>query len=283
MKNMIPAAFLFLIVFWNAENLFDDRPGFNAKCNGIAKTLMMMADECGEMPDAIALAEVKDRATMSKLVYRTPLRKFDYGIVHYDSPDKRGIDCALLYRKSSFRLLGSKPCHICDSSGATLRTRDILLVEMLSSGGNDTLAVLVNHHPSKLGDGSSARRGIAMDRMNSLCDSLEKRGIRNILCVGDFNDDVWPGTQPESLSGKATGTIKYNGHWEKIDGCFARGLTVRETIYDAPHLLTDDSRFGGMKPFRAYSGPRYSGGISDHLPIILSVSSHSHSSEGCEK
>ena len=122
-----------------------------------------------------------------------------------------------------------------------------------------------------------------MDRMNSLCDSLEKRGIRNILCVGDFNDDVWSGKQPESLSGKATGTIKYNGHWEKIDGCFARGLTVRETIYDAPHLLTDDNRFGGMKPFRAFSGPRYTGGISDHLPIILCVSSQSHSSEGCEK
>ena len=257
MRNLNLVAVLVTVVFWNVENFFGDRPYFYAKCNGIAKTIMEIADREGEMPDVIAMAEVGDRKVLERLVFTTALRKFDYRIVHYDSPDKRGIDCALLYRKGSLRKCRSKPCHLYDSTGTVMNTRDILLCEF------DSLAILVNHHPSKVGQGSDDRRRIAMDRMNGLCDSLENEGVRRILCVGDFNDNLW-GTFTQ-------GTIKYNGEWEKIDGNFSRGLDVNEQVFVSPFLLTKDSKFGGEKPLRSFSGPRYTGGISDHLPIILRI------------
>lgn len=255
MRNLNLVAVLVTVVFWNVENFFGDRPYFYAKCNGIAKTIMEIADREGEMPDVIAMAEVGDRKVLERLVFTTTLRKFDYRIVHYDSPDKRGIDCALLYRKGSLRKCRSKPCHLYDSTGTVMNTRDILLCEF------DSLAILVNHHPSKVGQDSDDRRRIAMDRMNGLCDSLENAGIHRILCIGDFNDNLW-GTFSQ-------GTIKYNGEWEKIDGYFSRGLDVNEQVFVSPFLLTKDSKFGGEKPLRSFSGPRYLGGLSDHLPVII--------------
>lgn len=252
-------AILLLVVFWNVENFFEDKPYFTRKCNGIAKTVFKIADRYSAMPDVIALAEVGNRDVLVKLLYRTSLSKFGYGIVHYDSPDRRGIDCALLYRKSSVKVSGSRPCHITDSAGNIVRTRDILLVE------TDSVAFLVNHHPSKIGKDSEYTRRLAMERMTSICDSLEAEGRREILCVGDFNDTLW---------GKsAKGTIKYNGCWQKIDGYFERGLIVSEEVFDAPHLSGEDRRFGGLKPLRTFSGPRYLGGISDHYPIVLEVMS----------
>lgn len=257
-----------LVVSWNVENFMDYRADstgrytrgrFVAKCNGIAKTLLMIAELEGRLPDAVALMEVGNRFALERLLRDTPLRKLGYSIVHYDSPDRRGIDCALLYRGSTMRLRASAPKHLTDSSGAVMATRDILVAEF------DSLAILVNHHPSKVGADSERRRAVAMRRMTALADSLAASGTRRILSVGDFNDDVWHIPQ-------ARGTIKYNGAWEKIDGYFAYGpMEVRETVFDHPLLTESDRAFGGTKPRRAYSGPRWLGGISDHYPIILKI------------
>jgi hypothetical protein len=288
-----------LVVSWNVENFLDpkeDSTGrytakrLQAKCSGIAKTLFLIADKEGRLPDAVALMEVGNRRVLDKLLTTTALRKLDYAIVHYDSPDRRGIDCALLYRKSRLTLLRSGPRHLHDSTGAILRTRDILLAEF------DGIDILVNHHPSKVGADSERRRAIAMQRMWSLIDSLSAAGHPSILSVGDFNDNVWPAsdapgsnakgrstqgrsTQGSSAQGRSTqgsittGTIKYNGAWEKIDGHFARGaLTVTETVFDHPTLTEPDRTFGGTKPRRTFSGPRYLAGLSDHYPILLLVS-----------
>jgi hypothetical protein len=134
--------------------------------------------------------------------------------------------------------------------------RDILLAEF------DSLDILVNHHPSKVGGDSERRRAIAQRRMRDVMDSLQASGHGRIVSVGDFNDNVWgsPG---------APGTIKYNGAWEKIDGYFARGLKVRESVFADPLLSERDRSFGGTKPRRAFVGPRYNGGVSDHYPIVL--------------
>ena len=297
-----------LCMFWNVENFFEARPHFKDKCNGIAKTFMLAADEFGGMPDLIGLAEVENRRVVQKLVSRTGLRRADYGIVHYDSPDHRGIDCALLYRRSRFRLVFSKPCHLPDSTGRPLPTRDILLAVLVPSDGippegratrgteaggpsrrdggvspQDELpkgeycpaasvAVLVNHHPSKVGKGSDGRRELAMARLMALRDSLLVEGISRIIAVGDFNDEVVPapGVTPAYPAG--SGTIKFQGRWEKIDGCpVLEGLEAREHIFAPPHLSTRDTRFSGTKPLRTFSGPRYLGGLSDHYPIILEL------------
>ena len=261
----------FLCMFWNVENFFEARPHFKDKCNGIAKTVMLAADEFGMMPDLIGLAEVENRRVVQKLVSRTGLRRADYGIVHYDSPDHRGIDCALLYRRSRFRVLLSKPCHLTDSSGRLLPTRDILLAVLVPSEAAP-VAILVNHHPSKVGKGSDGRRELAMARLLALRDSLLAEGISRIIAVGDFNDEVVPapGVTPAYPAG--SGTIKFQGKWEKIDGCpVLEGLEAREHILAPPHLSTRDTRFSGTKPLRTFSGPRYLGGLSDHYPIVLEI------------
>ena len=253
-----------LVVSWNVENFLDyrtdttgryTRKRFYTKCNAIAKTIFLIADKKGRLPDAVALMEVGDRYVLDRLIQVTPLRKLDYGIGHYESPDRRGIDCALLYRRSTLHLNHSERKPLLDSSRAVMRTRDILLAEF------DSLAILVNHHPSKVGADSGRRRAIAMKRMTDVMDSLTTPAI---LSVGDFNDDVWHDGAP--------GTIKYNGAWEKIDGYFSRGaIEVKETVFNDPCLTEPDRSFGGTKPRRAFIGPRWNGGVSDHYPIILEV------------
>lgn len=278
---------VFLVMFWNVENFFTDKPHFRDKCNGISKTVMLAADEFGTLPDIIGLAEVDSRQAVQKLLSRTALRKLDYGIVHYDSPDRRGIDCALLYRCSSFRELYSKPCHITDTLGRILPTRDILLVilEPLPAAGankvsgvppgtglpgRECIAVLVNHHPSKVGKNSDSRRRMAMGRLLALRDSLLAEGISRIIAIGDFNDEVTPAPGVTPAYAKGSGTIRFQGRWEKIDGCpVLEGFEAREHIFAPPHLSTRDTRYPGLKPLRTFSGPRYLGGLSDHYPIIL--------------
>ena len=255
-----------LVVFWNVENFFDYRSEnkpqywtkgrFYAKCDAVAKTLLRVADRYGRLPDAVGFAEVENAFVLRQLLSATALRKLDYRIVHYDSPDHRGIDCALLCRRSTLPLRASAPKHVPDSAGGILATRDILLAEF------DSLAILVNHHPSQLG-GKSDRRERARERLRSLTDSLRTAGQRRVLAVGDFNEDLWHGGR---------GTIKYNGQWEKIDGHFAEGFSrVREEVFDDPLLLEQDAAFGGRKPRRTFVGPRYRGGVSDHLPVVIVV------------
>lgn len=258
MKLFLP---LILIVFWNVENFFEERPYFSVKANAVAKTIYLIADEEGKLPDIVALAEVGNRKALERLIWRTALRKTDYKIIHYDSPDRRGIDCALLYRKSSFGKVRSRPCNLVDSAGHSLRSRDILLFEGEMEPAKTDICILVNHHPSKVGNNSSGRRIMAMDRMNGICDSLEIEGRSRILCVGDFNENLWGAFDQ--------GTIKYNGAWDKIDGYFARGLEVEEKVFTPQFLFERDKSFGGVKPRRAWIGPRWNGGVSDHLPIIL--------------
>lgn len=282
MKRTMMLLSIFL-VFWNVENFFEVDPDgasrwtarrFYAKCNAIAKVMCIAADEIGQMPDLIALEEVGSLKVVRALLYSTALCRTDYGIIHYESPDKRGIDCALLYRKSRFSNVRSKPCHLYGPDGGILDTRDILLFD------SDSLGILVNHHPSKVGAGAGSRRELAMRRMKFLCDSLEASGCPGIACVGDFNDT--PSAWSDSLlspsltevlpSSGGLGTIKYNGSWELIDRCFVSpGLKAESRILSYPMLTTKDPAFGGKKPLRTYSGPRYLGGVSDHYPVLVRI------------
>jgi len=256
-----------VVAFWNVENFFDYRSEnkpqywtkgrFYRKCDAIAKTLLRMADRYGRLPDAVGFAEVENAFVMRQLCSASPLRKLDYALVHYESPDHRGIDCALLCRRSTLPLLRSAPKHVPDSAGGILATRDILLAEF------DSLAVLVNHHPSQLG-GKDSPRQAARARLRELTDSLHAAGVRRTLAIGDFNEDLW------TEHGVSAGTIKYNGGWEKIDGGFAEGFSrVREEVFADPLLLVPDAAFGGRKPRRTFVGPRYTGGVSDHLPVVF--------------
>ena len=278
------------LMFWNLENYFDwrqsnhpqktwSRNKFRTKSRIISKAIFWMADKEGKVPDLIGVAEIENRFVLERLLRDTPLDKAGYGIIHYDSSDPRGIDVALFYRKQRLRLIGSKP--ICAGEG----TRDILLAEFLRPEG-DSLAILVNHHPSKYGGSpSSQRRAFAIDRLREVTDSIISRGYRQVVAMGDFNDT------PEStaeysktmvnlampLASKGLGTIKYSGKWEMIDMFFISPLIAagnpeaRMEVVHIPFLMTRDGAHSGEKPLRTYTGPRYSGGVSDHCPITLMI------------
>lgn len=198
------------ILFWNLENFFDwrdegggeadrefsaggsrhwTRRRFMAKASAVAKTLLWTADRCGSLPDVFAVAEVENSFVLRMLLRETVLRKTDYDFVHFDSPDRRGIDVALLYRRSRLQLLNADPIRIeAARNGDTLRTRDILLTQF-GTGDGGRLAVLANHHPSKFGGGSSDwRREAAVERLRKVVDSLRRSGEERIVVTGDFND-----------------------------------------------------------------------------------------------
>lgn len=278
------------LMFWNVENFFSwkseamenkywTRKRFLRECQAISKAILWVSDENGGPPDLIGLAEVENRKVLELLLKETPLRRLGYGIVHYESPDPRGIDVALLFRKERLKLLYSKPLRI---SGVV--TRDILLAGFERSGG-DSLAVLVNHHPSKYGENSSWRREAAMARLGEATDSLLAAWQGRIVAMGDFNDT------PEStseyskrmvnlaapLARKGLGTIKYAGKWEMIDMFFISPALASANpdagmrVERIPFLMVKDGSAFGEKPLRTYSGPRYIGGVSDHCPITLVI------------
>ena len=280
MKNIMMVLTLWA-VFWNLENFFDwtsEGPGrsdyefsaegkrhwtksrFYAKSNAIAKTLLEISDSCGEVPSILGFAEVENAFAVKSVLGSAPLHKMNFRYIHYDSPDRRGIDCALCYRGMEKLSCGAAP--VLDSAGNVLRTRSLLWAVFRDTSG-DTLAVIVNHHPSKVGNSGANGRTLAWARLRDLCDSLEGTGVGRILAMGDFNDDVW--------KNGGEGTIKYHGRWEKIDGCFYRGMTVGEKVWQGKNLLEKDPRFGGMKPRRTYSGLKYKGGVSDHLPVVFTL------------
>ena len=291
------------IMFWNLENFFDYRNDstsvsdtefssfgerrwskkrFYTKCNAIAKGILWAAQEHGGLPDVIGFAEVENAFVLRRLIQSTALRKLDYRIIHYDSPDPRGIDVAMLYRSTRLTLRSSKQCHIYETDSSVVATRDILLAHFTGPDGED-FAAIVNHHPSKYGGAASEpRRRQAVLRLKAVTDSLLNLGVDKIIAIGDFNDTpdnpVYGLLEPSlvnlalPLHQKGRGTIKYDGKWELIDLCFSSPATntPEMVILEIPFLLTSDAA-GGKKPLRTYSGPRYKAGVSDHCPIWLSI------------
>jgi len=321
---------LLKVMFWNLENFFDFIDGgsgesdtefssdgprrwtkkrFYRKCQAIAKTILWagsagvgtdrlpdggVSDGGGwgtGLPDIVGVAEVENRFVLRQLVEKTALRKLDYRIVHFDSPDPRGIDCALLYRGSRLTLVSARPCRV---SAPGLQTRDILLAQFLTPSG-DSLAVLVNHHPSKYGGGETDwRREVAVARLRALGDSLAAAGWTRAVALGDFNDvpenALFRRLEPTfslcrgilTPSGAKVdrnapghmprGSIRFNGEWQLIDLCFVTTALADRTsfrILEPPFLTERDAAHSGDKPLRTYSGPRYLGGVSDHRPIMV--------------
>ena len=301
-----------LIMFWNLENFFDYIDGgegesdkefssfgqrhwtkrrFMVKCNHVAKSIYWVSDIYGKIPDIVGLAEIENRNVLYRLLNDTALRKAGYAFVHYDGNDRRGIDVALLYRKSVFRKISHTRKVPISPEGDTLQTRDILHVEMQSLNsphGSPSTDLIVNHHPSKFGGArqSQTRREAAMAALKNLTDSLVAvRGSQHrIIAMGDFNDNPESGpfeimkgslvNMAEDLHRKGQGTIRYEGRWDLIDMFLVSPdmqENVRMEIVKVPFLMTRDTKHAGEKPFRTYSGPKYIGGVSDHCPIILKI------------
>lgn len=315
------------IVFWNVENFFDTRNDsivnddsftpsgmnrwtrkrFELKRNNIFKSLLAVASYGrghdsvpldAKMPLLVGLCEVENGYVLDELCRATPLRQFGYEYVHFDSPDLRGVDCALLYRKSLFSPFLVRPLYVSDTSSLSddrFFTRDILLVGGRLPNG-DSLFVFVNHWPSKLsGAASDKRRMRVADSLYSYMADLCRRYPGAVMVVmGDFN--AVPSDPPVSqglrfddngvndlgyvnLSADAAFgmSYKYRDQWSPIDQLMVRmpdgyqGVLGASGVAGIGFLLVEDLRYLGVKPLRTFSGYRYQGGFSDHLPVFVDI------------
>lgn len=312
------------VMFYNVENLFDteDDPNtrddeftptgnkgwsnrrYTDKLNNIYKVCTAVGG--WEMPEVIAFSEVENRRVLEDLLQKTPFRKSNYEIVHEDSPDARGIDLGLIYRKDKFNYLEHQAMKVVFPFDTTIKTRDILYVkgEVL---GKDTLHIFVNHWPSRLGGQakSEPRRLYVAKLIREKIDSLYAVDPNSkIIVTGDFNDYATDKSIVEVLGAKGEiaevgdkdlfnymaeisknwkiGTHKYQGHWGTLDQMIVSAPLIKEqrpnklyakksSIFMARFLLSEDRRYLGLEPFRTYSGPRYLGGFADHLPIYIDL------------
>ena len=307
----------FTVMSYNVENLFDteDDPekadeGFTPegeyhwtksrlykKLNNLARVIIAAGE--WEMPGLVGLCEVENDRVLEMLLNYTPLKRGDYRYIHHESPDPRGIDVALLYRPGFFSLLAHRAVPVKDSTGNTLKTREILFV----SGrlpNSDTLHVFINHWPSKYGGvaASLPRRFAAARTLRRLTDSLRAARQHHILIMGDLNDNPFdlsvkeilgacPDTNHSCPSGlfnlmapwmrkPNTGSHKFQGKWDIIDHiivseslatCRGRLCMPKAEIFAPSFLLTPDEAYTGDRIFRTYNGMRYEGGFADHLPV----------------
>ena len=295
----------FTAAWWNVEYLFDTRDDpktnddeftpegdrhwtrrrLNKKINGIYKTLAMM-----DLPDVVGLGEVENKYVLRELCQGTPLAQVPYRYVHYDSPDRRGIDVALIYRTDRFTVTASRTVNVSDSIEGFF-TRDILVVEGVTATG-DSVCVVVNHWPSKRGgeEADARRLQIAQTLRALMLELHSKHPTAAVIAMGDMNsmadeeaiakgmgfvgDTVSPDgirllTQrlPSDL-----GSHKYQGEWRYIDHIFflsdEQWQVKKLKLLRFDHLLTDDGNRPGQRPKRTYQGPRYEAGLSDHLPLL---------------
>jgi predicted extracellular nuclease len=307
------------VMFYNVENLFDPREdsitsdeeyqptgmrGWTSsrlKQKQINISKVVLAVGGWQPPDLIGFCEVENARVLYGLINYTALKNFGYKIIHFDSPDPRGIDVALLYRADKFKVLQSIPIKIRFPFDTTSRTRDILFVRGVACK-RDTINIFVNHWPSKFGGAMATipKRNYVASVMRKFADSLlDVNPNSNILIMGDLNESPFeegvskvlrakmdstslaPDDLYNMLAGAGLswnkGTIKFREEWETIDHMIvSRPLLSHTTphtlhIFDAPFLLQDDEAWFGKKPFRTYYGAKYIGGFSDHLPVYMDL------------
>ena len=300
---------LFTLVELNCENLFDTQHDtlrqdteflpegayhwsphrYWQKLNRVGQTVMACGGEGDDwqLPDLVALTEVENDTVLRDLTRRSLLRKARYEYVMTDSPDERGIDVALLYSPFSFAPISHHSIRVPTVRGMK-PTRDVLYVAGRIVGG-DTLHVFVVHSPSRSGGERDTR---AFRMQTARCVSAAVDSIRvlspdaRILVVGDFN--AYTGGRSlrhleksglAEISAEAKGrngakaTYKYHGRWASLDHILASAIMAERMtecfVMDAPFLLEDDEKYGGVQPRRNYLGPRYLNGYSDHLPLVV--------------
>ena len=258
------------------------------KVENIARVLTNIGEWDGV--DIVGLQEVENALCVKRLCYT--LRPGEYDFVHYESPDPRGIDVALIYKKSRVDTLNSKPLPIPSPQGRESReeklvTRDILYV-CVRVDKRDTLHLFVCHLPSQRGGAAESewKRTAVKEILQRSIDSVYAlHPAAKIIVMGDMNsepkedlDGLRNRMVVESQKSKVEshGTHKYQGRWSCLDQFYtspALDSLSRAEIYNAAWIQEPDEKYLDLKPKRTYNGFRYQkDGFSDHLPIVLTVS-----------
>lgn len=310
------------VMFYNVENLFDteDDPHkddndflpsglmrwnhtrYERKLSSLYKTIVAAGD--WEPPAIIGMCEVENRKVLEDLIYGTYLSNFNFGIIHEESPDSRGIDVCMIYKKELVDIYYTKSWIPRSISRKDFHSRSVLYVKC--GIGGDTLHLIINHWPSRRGGvlaGEPFRSEIS-DMVRSAADSISISSKNaKIIIMGDFNcapDDpavlslvgqdssnsdgaIILSNLSGQLKPKNSGTFRYNGKWEVIDqvivsgsllkadkGLYTSGEALR--IFNPDFLQRTDPKYPGPTTYPTYLGYRYMGGFSDHLPVLLDLS-----------
>ena len=251
-------------------------------------------------PDLIGLAEIENDVVLKSLIAHPGMKKYGYRFIHFESSDSRGIDVAVLYRSTKVKIVETYPVPIhfpFDNQG---NNRDILYVKVLTLS-SDTIHFFVNHWTSRFGGAGATilKRNYYAQVLRAKVDSLKNINRNAFVCmVGDFNDyptdySLYHVLQAREVNKKGDlvnlmlkyntfqnkGTHKNEAFWGCLDQIILTSnffdssstfqWTDQELIYNADFLLVPDEKFGGSKPFRTYTGLKYTGGFSDHLPVIV--------------
>jgi len=307
-----------IIGFYNVENLFDveDDPEkrdedflpdgrnkwtaerYERKLANMSKVISSIAGG----PDILGLCEVENRKVVEDLAKRPELKSKSYQVVHFDAPDRRGIDCALLYNPRVFVPFHTQAVTFKDPENEKFLTRDILYVKGLFQR-KDTIHVLVNHWPSRRG-GKEDKRILAGKLARSVVDSIQ--GINpeaKIVLMGDFNDDPTNKSIKNELrasnklkkmgegdlynTGMKTfkqgyGSLKYQGVFNLFDQLIISQSLLKQNTEDVYYIEESfkvfspdwmhvkEGRYAGY-PLRTYAGGVYKGGYSDHFPVFLFI------------
>lgn len=311
------------IAFYNFENLFDleDDPNirdeeftpsgrnnwtaekYNEKMGRLEEVILNVGTEVNpDGPAILGVSEIENRKVLEDLVKQPKIKHRNYQIIHFDSPDKRGIDVGLLYQPKYFTPKESKviPFDMVKPNGDTVFTRDILMVSGLFDG--DEMTFLVNHWPSRSGGEARSRflRVHAAQHCRNVIDSLEKINPEaKVVVMGDLNDDpVSPSVKNVlraqnkaskvkagdtynpmfSYFKKGIGTTAWRDAWSLFDQIIlSKGYLNKNDngyqfyqarIYNPKHMIQKTGRYQGY-PFRTFAGGSYQGGYSDHFAVYV--------------
>ena len=311
------------IAFYNVENLFDtendsltfddDRTPegkdhwtqerYKQKIENISNVISLIGlKESKTSPDILGLCEIENKKVLENLISHPKLQKMNYGIVHFDSPDERGIDVAFIYKKAVFfpTSFQSRRLLLQNIDGERDYTRDQLVVGGLLD--DEQIYCIVNHWPSRSGGAARSKPNrLAAAKLNkSIIDSILRIDhTAKIISMGDLNDDPIDDSlrkilktkgkkmnleendlfnPMEKLFKKGVGSLAYRDEWNLFDQFyFTANLLEKEggsyrfwkaNVFTAPYLFAKKGKYKGY-PLRTYSGGNYTGGYSDHLPVYM--------------
>lgn len=311
------------IAFYNVENLFDiindslvrddartpegrynwTEERYFKKIKNIAQVISEIGIEItGTSPDIVGLCEVENQGVIRDLIGHPKLSDKGYQFIHFDSPDERGIDVALLYKKKSFLPLNFKslPLYLFDEEGHRDYTRDQLVVEGLL--GDERFYFIVNHWPSRSGGELRSRPNrIKAAQLNQrTIDSIRRiDGNAKIVSMGDFNDDPMDASfkkvlqtkgnrvhldsvglynPMEQMFKKGLGSLAYRDKWNLFDQFYFTSNLIEKTkdtysfwkagVSSLSYLRNQTGKYKGY-PFRTYVGATYQGGYADHFPVYM--------------
>ncbi|MCK8480284.1 endonuclease/exonuclease/phosphatase family protein [Psychroserpens algicola] len=306
----------YTVAFYNLENLFDiyndatkhdndflpgtdkrwTKKRYDRKLYKLGQVISKIGFEDAQKPPAIVgLAEVENKNVLQDLIQSKDLEAYDYGIVHYNSQDERGIDVGLIYDKTVFSVDNSKTysIYIEDDIGEQDYTRDILLVSGVLH--SEKIHCIVNHWPSRR-EGeieSMPKRLKAAEKVIEIINSIKVKDTNaKIIVMGDFNDN--PSNESikflssnghlfnpmETMLSYTRGSLNHNFKWNLFDQILIstnffetnkERLKFDEAdIFDEKFLTQYKGKFKGQ-PFRTYVGKKYKGGYSDHFPVYIQL------------